>query len=110
MTVAVPRHTRLMATTTRVKRSGPSIRAALAETHSPAECEVFRAEFADALAVAGRTYDLVPLEALLDRWWGIAVMRINPLSPAEQDQLARARAGDFAGLREHDRDGNWHTL
>lgn len=98
-----------MATTTRVERSGPSIRAALAET-SPEECELFETEFAEALAVAGLTFDLVPLEVLLDRWWGIAVMRTNPLSPAEQDQLARARAGDFTGLRERDADGRWHTL
>ena len=98
-----------MATTTRVERSGPSIRAALAET-SPEECELFENEFAEALAVAGLTYDLVPLEALLDRWWGIAVMRTNPLSPAEQEQLDRARAGDFTGLRARDGDGHWHTL
>ena len=98
-----------MATTTRVERSGPSIRAALAET-SPEECELFEKEFAEALAVASASYDLVPLDALLDRWWGIAVMRTNPLSPAEQDQLARARTGDFTGLRERDSDGHWHTL
>ncbi len=100
---------RMTAVTTRIERSGPAIRAALAEV-SPEECAQFEAEFAEALARAGVAFDLAPVEAVLDRWWGIAVIRANPLSEQEQAQLARARAGDFTGLWERDEAGNWAQL
>jgi len=45
---------------------------------------------------------------VLDRWWGIAAIRANPLS--EQEQLARARAGSFTGLWERDEAGNWTQM
>ncbi|MPZ67862.1 MAG: hypothetical protein GEU83_21070 [Pseudonocardiaceae bacterium] len=61
----------MTAATTKIERSGPAIRAVLAEA-SPAE------------------FDLAPAEAVLDRWWGIAAIRANPLSEQEQAQLARA--------------------
>ena len=57
---------------------------------------------------AGAEYDLAPAEAVLDRWWGIAVIRANPLS--EQEQLARARDGVFNGLWERDEAGSWVQL
>ncbi len=47
---------------------------------------------------------------MLDRWWGIAVIRANPLSEQEQAQLARAREGVFDGLWERDEAGNWVQL
>ncbi len=97
-----------MATTT-IKRSGPAIRAVLAEV-SPDECAQFEAEFAQALARAGAEFDLAPAEAVLDRWWGIAVIRVNPLSEQEQAQLARAREGVLDGLWERDEAGNWVQL
>ena len=56
--------------TTRIERSGPAVRAALAQL-SPEECAQFEAEFAQATARAGAEYDLAPAEAVLDRWWGI---------------------------------------
>ena len=97
--------------TTRIKRSGPAVRAVLAEV-SPEECAQFEAEFAQALARAGAEFDLAPAEAVLDRWWGIAVIRANPLSEQEQAQaqLARAREGVFDGLWERDEAGNWVQL
>ena len=98
-----------MATTTRIERSGPSIRAALAET-SPRECAEFEAEFQQALAAAVTSYDLVPLDGVLDRWWGIAVIRAHPLSGDEQAQLARVRAGDLSGLLTRDPAGRWREL
>jgi hypothetical protein len=95
--------------TTRIERSGPAVRAALARL-SPTECAQFEAEFAEAVARAGAEYDLAPAEAVLDRWWGIAAIRANPLSEQEQAQLARAREGAFEGLWERDERGEWHQL
>jgi len=95
--------------TTRIERSGLAIRAALAEVSSP-ECAEFEAEFAQALARAGAEFDLAPVEKVLDRWWGIAVIRANPLSEEEQAQVARAKAGDFTGLLARDERGNWVRL
>ncbi|MGH3993888.1 MAG: DUF6247 family protein, partial [Pseudonocardiaceae bacterium] len=77
---------------------------------APAECGRFEAEFAEALARAGTKFDLAPADAVLDRWWGVAVMRANPLSEREQAQVARARAGDFTGLWERDNAGTWVQL
>jgi len=97
--------------TTRIERSGPAVRAALARL-SPTECAQFEAEFAEAIARASASaeYDLAPAESVLDRWWGIAVIRANPLSEQEQAQLARARDGAFEGLWERDERGDWHQL
>jgi len=100
---------RMTTATTRIKRSGPAIRAVLAEV-SPDECAQFEVEFAQALARAGAEYDLAPAEAVLDRWWGIAVIRANPLSEQEQTQLARAGKGVFDGLWERDEAGSWVQL
>lgn len=69
---------------------------------SPDKCARFEAEFAEALSRAGVEFDLAPAEAVLDRWWGIAVIRANPLSEAERAQVARARDGVFDGLWERD--------
>lgn len=95
--------------TTRIERSGPAVRAALAAL-SPAECAQFETEFAQAAARAGTDYDLAPAQRVLDRWWGIAVIRANPLSEAEQAQLAQAREGVFDGLWERDDHSDWHQL
>jgi hypothetical protein len=55
--------------TTRIERSGPAVRAALAQL-SPPECAQFEAEFAQATARAGAgaEYDLAPAQQVLDRW------------------------------------------
>jgi hypothetical protein len=98
-----------MTAATKIERSGPAIRAALAEV-SPSECAQFEAELAAALARASAELDLAPADEVLDRWWGIAVIRANPLTEAERAQLARARAGDFTGLWERDEAGNWVQL
>ena len=95
--------------TTRIERSGPAVRAALAQL-SPEECAQFEAEFAQATARAGAECDLAPAQQVLDRWWGIAVIRANPLSDHEQAQLARAREGVFDGLWERGDHGDWHQL
>lgn len=98
-------NTRVMTvTTTKIDRSGPAIRAALA-TFVPAECEQFEAEFQQAVAEAGEKFDLTAVEAVLDRWWGIATIRANPLTEQERALVAQARAGDDSGWVARDEDG-----
>jgi Family of unknown function (DUF6247) len=103
------RNTRPVTAATKIERSGPAIRAALAET-SASECAQFEAELTAALQRATTELDLAPAEQVLDRWWGIAAIRTNPLTEAEREQLTRARAGDFTGLWERDEAGNWVQL
>lgn len=103
-------HTHAMTTaTTKIERSGPAIRAALAKV-SPDECARFESELTRALDQARAELDLAPAEAVLDHWWGIAAIRANPLSAHEQAQLARARDGAFDGLWTRDEAGNWTQL
>jgi hypothetical protein len=78
-----------------VVRSGPAIRAALES--SPAERERFEADFNAALTIDAESFDLAPVDAVLNRWWGIAAIRANPLTEREQEMVARARAGDDSG-------------
>lgn len=85
--------------TTRIERSGPAVRAALRE-FAPQECALFEEQFRAALTEAEQRFDLRPIEAVLDRWWGVAAIRANPLSVAEQNLVARARAGDDTGWSE----------
>ena len=97
-----------MTAATKIERSGPAIRAALAEL-SPAECEEFEAEFRRALAHADADFDLGPVDAVLDRWWGIAAMCANPLTEQECELVGQARAGVDTGwyVREN---GSWVQL
>lgn len=94
----------MAATTTKVQRSAPAIRGALAE-FSPAECEQFEAEFRQAIARAHEEFDLASVDAVLDRWWRIAAVRANPLTAQEHELLAQARAGDDSGWVVRDEDG-----
>jgi hypothetical protein len=97
-----------MATVTMVavERSGPAIRAALAE-HAPDEEARFTNELREALVRAGEDLDLVGPQAVLTRWHALATMAANPLTGDEQAQLARARAGDLAGFSVRDEHGTW---
>lgn len=70
----------------------------------------FEEELTAALERAGAELDLAPAEEVLDRWWGIAAIRTNPLTEGEREQLARARTGDVTGLWERDEVGNWVQL
>lgn len=92
-----------------VERSGPAIRDALRAT-SPDECAVFESEFRAALDQARSELDLAPVQQVLDRWWGIAAIRANPLEAHEQAQVAHARSGDLSGLWEQDESGSWTQL
>jgi hypothetical protein len=89
-----------------VERSGPAIRAALAK-HRSEEATAFETEFRQALDRARDTFDLGPVEAVLDRWWGIAAIRVNPLTDAEKEQVAAVGRGDVGGLLARDDQGNW---
>jgi hypothetical protein len=93
-------------TTTKIERTGPSIRAALAE-FAPAECEQFEAEFQQALGQAARLFDLAPLDAVLDRWWSIAAIRTNPLNEPKHELVAHAQAGGYSGWVARNEDGRW---
>lgn len=96
-------------TTVTIERSGPAIRAALAE-YTPDDETRFTAELRAALARAGDDLDLAGPQAVLDRWHALATMAANPLSNDEQAQLDRARSGDFTGFSERDDRGRWTTL
>jgi hypothetical protein len=93
----------MTAATTRIERSGPAIHAALA-TAAPEECGRFETEFRQAFARADTDFDLSPLQRVLDRWWGIATIRANPLSDTEREQVTRARTGDETGWIVHHED------
>ena len=97
------------ATTVTVERSGPAIRAALAE-HAPDDVPRFTAELREALARASDDLDLDGPQTVLARWHALATMAANPLSADERAQLARARTGDFTGFSVRDEHGTWSTL
>lgn len=96
-------------TTVTIERSGPAIRAALAE-HAPADEPRFTAELRVALARAGDDLDLAGPQTVLARWHALATMAANPLTADEHAQLQRAKAGDLTGFSERDEHGNWTTL
>ena len=90
-------------------RSGPEIRAALAE-HAPSEVEAFELEFHQALTGAAATFDTSAIDQVLTRWWRTAVLRSIQLSDVEKDQVRRAKAGNVAGLLEQASDGSFRRL
>ncbi|MGH3792693.1 MAG: DUF6247 family protein [Pseudonocardiaceae bacterium] len=73
--------------TTKIERSGPLIRAVLAE-FAPDECALFEAEFQQAIRQVSEKFDLAPLDAVLDRWWGIAAIRAT-LCPSRSVRRSR---------------------
>ena len=72
-----------------------------------ADVPTFEREFQQAPSEVAASYDTRVLDEVIDRWWRIAVLRSVILSEAEQDQLSRARAGDFTGLLEQTADGSF---
>lgn len=92
-----------------IDRIGPAIRLALAE-HAPEATESFEAELRAALTAAAEDLDLARVASVLDRWHAPAMMAANPLAPGELTQLARARSGDFSGLRHRGADDAWSTV
>jgi hypothetical protein len=90
-------------TMTRIERSGRAIHTAL-QTSSPDEADRFADEYRGALTRAAETLDVSDAEAVLDRWWGIATIRANPLTEDERELVRRVRAGEDlrAGLLVED--------
>jgi hypothetical protein len=84
-------------TTTRIERSGPAVRAALTDL-SPDEAPRFEHDYRAALSRATDTLDLREADDVLNRWWGIACIRANPLSLEEEQLVRRIQAGDESAL------------
>lgn len=89
-------------------RSGPAIRALLAQW-APAELPQFESEFHQALHEASRSFDVGSVDAVLERWRRVAVVRANPLTEEEQELLRRVR-GDDTGLWEQAEDSTFHRI
>jgi hypothetical protein len=70
----------------------------------------FESELREALLAAAGDLDLTRVERVLALWCARAALLADPLSPEEQSQLQRARAGDFTGLHHRGEDGTWSTL
>lgn len=96
---ASPRHVELlchndgMGVDVRVERSAPVILQVLRDL-APNEAGIFEAEFREALRQASASFDLVPVDRVLNRWWGIAHLRLNPPSVEEREIARRLRAGE----------------
>ncbi len=80
-----------------VERSGPAIRDALAAA-APDELPEFEAQFRIALAETDDDFDLSRVERVLNRWWGVAHLRLNPPTEDERAVIDQVGRGDFAGL------------
>lgn len=80
----------------RVARTGPAILRALQDA-APNEAQAFVAEYRAALGRAATSLDLTESEQVLDRWWGIAYLRLNPPTEEERAVVRRVDAGEDVG-------------
>ncbi|KXO99079.1 hypothetical protein AXK58_24300 [Tsukamurella tyrosinosolvens] len=80
----------------RVERTGPAIRDAL-RTAAPDELPDFDAEFRIALAEADDDFDTARIDRVLNRWWAVAHLRLNPPTAEERELVERVAAGDLTG-------------
>ena len=85
-----------MAVDLRVERSPSAILQVLRDV-APAEAGSFEVDFHDALQQASATFDLAPLNRVVNRWWGIAHLRLNPPTAEEREAVRRLRAGEDVG-------------
>ena len=85
-----------MAVETKVARTGPAILDVLEET-APEEAQTFAAEYRQALVRAAESLDLSECDQVLNRWWSIAFLRLNPPTDEEQEIIRRLDAGEDAG-------------
>lgn len=46
---------------------------------------------------AAAALDLAPANRVLNRWWGIAHLRLNPTTDEERDLARRLQAGEDVG-------------
>ncbi len=89
-------HTDSMAVDVRLDRSASAILQVLRNA-APAEAALFEGDFRDALQQASATFDLSPLNRVVNRWWGIAYLRLNPPTAEEREAVRRLRAGEDVG-------------
>lgn len=89
-----------------LERSGPVIRAVLAEI-APDDLVDFEAEFRCALATADDDFDLAPVNEVMNKWWACAHLHMYPPTEEESAAVVRARAGDYTGMYERTEDGSW---
>lgn len=91
-----------------VARTGPAVRRALSEI-APQDCVEFEAEFRIALAETdiADDFDLSRVTAVIDKWRGVAYMRMYPITEEERAALQRFRSGDETGLYSRTADGGW---
>ena len=80
----------------RVERSAPAILQVLRDV-APDEAAQFEGEFRDALQQAAATFDLSPVNRVVNRWWGTAHLRLNPPTADERETVRRLRAGEDVG-------------
>jgi hypothetical protein len=64
---------------------------------APEEAELFASEYRDALNRAAASLDLSDSEQVLNRWWGIAYLRLNPPTDEEREIVRRLKAGEDVG-------------
>jgi len=87
-------------------RTGPAIRAVLAEC-APEDLAEFEAEFRIALAETDDDFDLSRMDAVLTRWWGRAHLRLHPTTEEERAAIQRIANGDYRGTYSHTPEGTW---
>ena len=71
---------------------------------------MFEDEFRHALSGAAASFDTRAVDEVVERWWRIAVVHSIEFSDEEQEQILRARAGDYAGLLEQTADGVFRRI
>ncbi len=75
----------------RIEKNGPAIRDAL----RPDDRDMFVTELRIALAEADNTLNLDPVTAVIDKWWGQAVLTANPeIEAGALADCRRIEAGD----------------
>ena len=80
----------------RVERSGTAVLDALRSV-APEEAELFATEYRNALTRAADSFDLSESDLVLNRWWGIAYLRLNPPTDEEREIVRRLHAGEDVG-------------
>lgn len=90
--------TEVRTVTTRIDRTGPAIREALARLDSRA-CTRFETEFRTAIAETRVDFDITRITDVVNRWWAYTIAEINP-DPAADAAWARIKAGDESDIVE----------
>lgn len=64
---------------------------------SPPDATAFEAEYRAALRQAADSLDLSKADRVLTHWWGIAYLRLEPVTEHERDLVRRIDAGEDVG-------------